>query len=409
LSLTILVLGLLGVGSAARFGATPRPHPAVARTPTSPAGALYQSPDTAVPRQRAMGAVRAPEAALSALVDRVDGPRWHADVVALAQFGAADGVTWGTRRSLSGGNLAARDWIANQLESLGWDTYLDDFFMVGGTSFNVVAERRGATRPDDIYIVGAHMDSVSPDPFNPAPGAEDNASGTAGLLEIARALDGYTPAATIRVIAFSGEEQGLVGSQEYVEYLADVSGELDQVKAMYNLDMVGYTSHTTNLHVLLQSYDPEQYPWMGNLRDHLAAMAATYTSLNVYTSNYSLGSDHLPFLWRGIPAVLMIAAEHASYPYYHTTDDLPEYVVPAEGEAIIRTVLASVAAKSGVICIYADVNCDGSVDWRDLVAMAPAWALGASDPDYDAAFDLDADARISAIDFQLAALALFPD
>ncbi|MFQ5854403.1 MAG: M20/M25/M40 family metallo-hydrolase [Anaerolineae bacterium] len=347
----------------------------------------------------------ATDTSIADLVARVDGDRWHDDVTTLAQFGATTPDGWGTRRTLSDGNLAARDWISATLAGLGWTTSFHSFFMVGGMSYNVIGERTGDRYPDDIYIVGAHMDSTSPEAWTLAPGAEDNASGTAALLEIARVLQDQTPARTIRLVAFSGEEQGLVGSEAYATYLEEVSRELDHVKGVYNMDMVGYTSNPSSVHVVLGSRNPDTYPWMGDIRDHLVSMAATYTTLQVYMSNSTCCSDHAPFLFREVPAVLLIGAEYSSYPHYHTTNDLPSYVVPAEGREIIKAVVAALAEKAGVICIFADVDCDGAVTLADLVELANHWRQSPNAAGNDG-YDLNLDGKINILDLQLAALAL---
>src|SRR5690606_24308011 len=107
--------------------------------------------------------------------------------------------------------------------------------------YNVMARLPGTGRPDDIIVVGAHYDSISQSPQTTAPGAEDNGSGTAGLLELARILAPARPEATILFIAYAGEEQGLNGSYDHVRKLR-AAGELTKVKAVYNMDMIAYTS-----------------------------------------------------------------------------------------------------------------------------------------------------------------------
>ncbi len=399
----LLVLTLLTLSGVAVEGRVEAPPPAAGLARTS-----YQPFDTS-----AAGASNGGGIALSPvttgtsvadLVARVDGDRWHADVTTLAQFGAAAPGGWGTRRTFTAGNLAARDWISATLAGLGWATSLHTFSMVGGSGYNVVGERIGDVRPGDIYIVGAHMDSTSPEAYTLAPGAEDNASGTAALLEIARVLQDQTPASTIRLIAFSGEEQGLLGSDAYASYLEAVTHELDHIKGVYVMDMIGYTSNPNNLHVLLESRNPGTYPWMGDMRDHLASMVATYTTLHVYTSNSPCCSDHMPFLWRQVPAVLLIGAEVYSYPYYHTTNDLPSYVVPAEGAEVIKAIVAALAEKAGVVCIFADVDCNGAVDVADLALLADHWRPSPGEAGNDR-YDLNRDGKINILDIQLAALA----
>lgn len=398
---TILLMVLLVGAASVSYAENPRPPATATQIPYAPLGT---PPANTINTQPVALNPLAIDTRVASLTARVDGDRWHAGVTTLARFGAAEPGGWGTRRTFTAGNLAARDWISATLADLGWKTSLHAFNMVGGMSYNVIGERTGHTRPDDIYIVGAHMDSTSSQAYILAPGAEDNASGTAALLEIARVLQDQTPASTIRLVAFSGEEQGLIGSGAYVEYLAEVRHELDNVKGVYIMDMIGYTSDPDSLHVFLQSYNPDVYPWMGDIRDHLTAMAATYTTLRVFTSNQALGSDHLSFLSRQVPAVLLIEAEFHSYPYYHTTNDLPSYVVPAEGEEVIKLLVATLADRAGVICIFADLDCDSDVDVADLMELANHWR-SIPGSGYEDRYDLNNDGKINVVDIQLAAQA----
>src|SRR5690606_32635139 len=108
------------------------------------------------------------------------------------------------------------------------------------TRRNVVATIRGATRPDETVLVGAHYDSRNKqiaDFRGPAPGADDNASGTAALLELARSLAADRPGRSVHLVAFSGEEQGLIGSRAYARACGD---EGLSITLMVNLDMIGH-------------------------------------------------------------------------------------------------------------------------------------------------------------------------
>ena len=398
-----LLIGLLVAGAvlADRIGAEPPVPP----TPI-PLEHLARPPAGPQPPPQINLAPVTTRTDIAALVARVDGNRWHADVATLARFGASTSDGWGTRRTLTAGNLAARDWIAATFTDLGWSVSFQSFFLIGGASYNVIGERRGFAYPEDIYIVGAHMDSTSPQSTTLAPGAEDNAGGTAALLEIARVLQDRRPASTIRLIAFSGEEQGLVGSSAYVSYLRDKSQELERVRGVYILDMIGYTSDPSYLHVVLESRNPTLYPWMGDLRDHLASVAATYTTLRVFVSNGLSGSDHVPFLYRQVPAVLLIGAQAREYPYYHTTEDLPSHVVPAQGAEIIKLLVATLADRPGVLCVLGDLNCDTVVELAEVTELASGWRRRVGEPDYDTRYDLNRDGVVNVVDLQLAVLEL---
>ncbi|MFO7734369.1 MAG: M28 family peptidase, partial [Candidatus Aminicenantes bacterium] len=114
---------------------------------------------------------------------------------------------------------AAGDFIYNTFSSLGLDdVWFETFaFSSGYQSRNVIAEITGETYPQDILIICGHYDSTSPSATRQtlAPGADDNASGTAAVIESARILAGFPLDFTVRFIAFSAEEWGLWGSRDY--------------------------------------------------------------------------------------------------------------------------------------------------------------------------------------------------
>ena len=148
----------------------------------------------------------------SVAADAIDADRWHATVADLANFR--------TRFTGTAGANAARDYIANQFTALGLSVEEPRFDGGSGVGYDVVAEIPGTSRVDDVYIVCAHYDSISEIPGSLAPGAEDNGSGAAGVIELARVFSANPPAATVRFITFSGEEEGLYGSKFYVDRLA---------------------------------------------------------------------------------------------------------------------------------------------------------------------------------------------
>ena len=116
------------------------------------------------------------------------------------------------------GNQEARLYLTNKFTSMGLTVSIQ------GDYKNVVAELRGTETPNTIYIVGGHYDHVGGILHTGSfPGGDDNASGTAGVLEAARVLSQYQFKSTIRFIGFNAEEDGLLGSSDYVSHLG--SGE----------------------------------------------------------------------------------------------------------------------------------------------------------------------------------------
>jgi hypothetical protein len=322
------------------------------------------------------------------LVDQVSDTRTMTDVTTMAtiQFPSTT-----TRRTGTAGNVLARDWLKMQLESLGYSTTLQAFSSPYGTSHNVVGEIAGRTRPQEVYIIGGHFDSTSPQASSNAPGAEDNASGTAGILEMARILAAYPPQATVRFIPFSGEEQGLYGSEYYVSQLS--AAERARIKGVFIMDMIGYKSQAYPLNVLLETNS--SVSGAVNLVNTLNSNAQTYTTLDVDISYYAWGSDHVPFLDVNIPAVLLIEQEYDSYSCYHQTCDTPNRLTPAQAGEVLRMLIAALDATAGT-CELADINCDGLVDVLDIQLVANAWSGS-----YNRLYDLNHDGWVDIVDVMM--------
>jgi Zn-dependent M28 family amino/carboxypeptidase len=269
---------------------------------------------------------------IDALVGDVDPQRWFDDIVTLASFNR---YTYGAEIDL------ARDWLVQQFETLeGVDVTTPSFPVGDVTAYNVVATLPGTIRPDDWYIIGGHYDATSEDPYAAAPGAEDNASGCAGVLEMARILTHYPQEGTLIFICYSGEEQGLYGSDDHAGDLV-AEGHADKVQVMLDMDMIGYTSDE-DLDCLL-----ETEPFAEYLLDLFADAAEQYTSLRILTSTFAFGSDHVPYLERGMPALLTIENDWYEYPDYHRTTDLPENIDLDMGGEILRMNVAAVAQLIG--------------------------------------------------------------
>ncbi len=305
---------------------------------------------------------------IQALVDQIDGPRWFNDVQSLASF---------NRHTLQSGNIAARDWLVTQFQAIGGLTVTTEAFVVSGTTtYNVIAQLDGTTSPDDWYIVGAHYDSTSENTPASAPGAEDNGSGTAALLELARLLTTTTPESTIFFIAYSGEEQGLHGSTAHASGLVS-SGNDSKVKVALIMDMIGYSSDA-DLDCLLETNASNQF-----IIDDLSAAAASYTSLRIVTTLFPFGSDHVPYLNRNMPALLTIENDWDEYPDYHRTTDLPANINLNMGREVIRmNAAALIEWTSAATCVDVqellslwhspisaptDTNGNGIVDVVDLL------------------------------------------
>eukprot|EP00927_Polykrikos_kofoidii_P063033 TRINITY_DN5783_c0_g1_i1.p1 TRINITY_DN5783_c0_g1~~TRINITY_DN5783_c0_g1_i1.p1 ORF type:complete len:479 (-),score=80.90 TRINITY_DN5783_c0_g1_i1:129-1565(-) len=236
----------------------------------------------------------------------------------------------------------AQAFILQTLSSFGLTTCLHKFVAAGVQMANVVAFLPGKT--SDTVTVGAHYDSR---PFDgAAPGAEDNGSGVAVLLAVAKAfMDAATsPLKSIYFVAFAGEEVGLYGSQAFVDYVLKSDRSNLDAKCMPStsflqstrtkdrehlaliMDEVGWKSPSLpQLTVNLESYDTNT---TSATLESLAQASLTHNgeSLQVVHSNNPFGSDHMSFLDKGIGAVLAINGDDEAYPAYHSSDDVIENV-----------------------------------------------------------------------------------
>ena len=234
-------------------------------------------------------------------------------------------VNFGTRFQYADNRRQVAEFIAGKFRSFGYtDVALDSFKIVSETipadsiwQYNVVATAHGTSAPDEIYLISAHHDDyMNPDPHQFAPGADDNASGVATALEIARVfkVKGFEPAATIRFITWAAEE---------LTYYANTSGSIDYAKrmALYKEDirlvlcndMVANTSDTAYL--VDGSYIQGSDSWTGAL---VSFSEALYTTLEVIPVNYPV-SDNYRFRELGFPSTGFM--DYILTPYYHTIND----------------------------------------------------------------------------------------
>jgi len=260
---------------------------------------------------RARAAERmAPAAWIQNLVDAVSRSDFEASLTHLASFP--------TRFSTSAQYRDAATWARRQFEAMGYATMVQPISIpvLGDNSQNVVAERLGkGSGTRDLVLVVAHLDSIniSGGPEANAPGADDNATGSAGLLEIARVLKDHTAERDLRFVLFGGEEEGLFGSQQYIDNLP--AADRTRIRAVINMDMIG-TLNASTPSVLLEGAAVSK-----PLIDELAKAAETYTALDVQTSLHPFNSDHVSFIEEGFSAVLTIEGTDGANDNVHTVND----------------------------------------------------------------------------------------
>jgi Peptidase family M28 len=278
-------------------------------------------------------------ATAAALITAHDVERW---ITRLSEFP--------TRHTRSPHNAAAAQWLKAECEALGYaDVTLHDFPIDGVQRSNVVCTKPGGSEPSRYVVVGAHYDSRAADLDDPsaaAPGADDNASGVAAMLGVARALASVDTHAAVRFIGFSGEEQGLVGSSAYAAFAADAG--LD-IPLMINLDMVGHPVDLAQRTIIIEQD-------LGNavLTNDAASQAtaarmvqdaADHTSLSTMLGPiYS--SDYMPFEAAGYVCVGAFDGAD-SEPFYHSSHDTLDKVDVGFCVQVARLVTATVLTAAG--------------------------------------------------------------
>jgi peptidase M28-like protein len=254
-----------------------------------------------------------------------------------------------TRLTCTSEAIDASDWIAARFEELDLTVTAPEFsnpcpFCEQVAGFNVVAEKIGVTRPEEVYLVGAHYDSISMQGCTSAPGANDNASGAAGVLELARAFAKWDTEATVLFVAFGGEETGLNGSTGFVQELVS-EGTAKNLRGFVALDMIAFYQDTYG--GLLEGSGGTQD--QTDTLEFLGWIGRTYTELEISTTTDYWGSDHVPFLDQGIPGALLIETDFDLYPYYHTTSDTFDQQDLSYGVEMTRLAGAALATWAGLL------------------------------------------------------------
>lgn len=219
-----------------------------------------------------------------------------------------------TRYSTSDSCRAAAEWIKQKFIAYGCDTVIMQYH-TSGHAPNVIGIKYGIQGERNPYVViCGHFDSYAP---GNAPGADDNASGSAAVIEAARVTQGYRFQHDLRFIAFSGEEFGLYGSSYYAR---EARRRGDSILGVLNFDMIGYIDNAPeNLDVLGKIANPPCEPFV----DWFTAVADTYTTLPIYKRmvHDNQNSDHGPFWNNGYVAFCGIEDFWPGNPYYHTPGD----------------------------------------------------------------------------------------
>jgi len=219
-----------------------------------------------------------------------------------------------TRYSTTESLQAAVLWARARMEAYGCDSTALESWRAGYKP-NVIGVKRGRTNPRPIWVICGHIDNTSDYAPQHCPGSDDNASGTTAVLEACRAFQGIEFEQSVYFIGFTGEEQGLWGSDSFTRR---ASRRGDSIKAALNFDMISYgRQNLDTLEVIGKNSNPA-CAW---LVDSFIANARAYTALKPKRRlvNSAPYSDHDRFWARGWPAFCGIEEDFT--PEYHTLGD----------------------------------------------------------------------------------------
>lgn len=218
----------------------------------------------------------------------------------------------------------AMSFVEEQYAAMGLKAVREPYKVRGRLFNNLVVEIPGKTQPSPVVILGAHLDSTAGSPWsveNKAPGADDDGSGTTGALELARAILALSLPFTVRIVHFTGEEQGLWGSYAYSDKVAASNTD---VVAMLEIDMIGYCAKPGNRVDIHDDVDQNgSHELVVRFFRAIKRYGINLTPVDTHNTAVKDRSDHAGFLDHGYKAVLISEefTDDGFNPNYHTTGD----------------------------------------------------------------------------------------
>ena len=364
------------------------------------------------------------------MISEISEKRLESDVRKLVSFGTRN--TNSVQDDPTRGIGAARDWLFEEFKKIS--AACGNCLEVEKQSFlqpqaprvpkpinltNVIATLRGGKDPDRIYVVSGHYDSMCGNPADgecEAPGANDDASGTAAVLELARVMSKRQFDATIVFMAVAGEEQGLLGAAYYAQQALE---KKMNIEAMITNDIIGGVTtfkdapNRQTMRVFSEGVPSNESPAEANIRrgtggendsqsrqlarfikESAEMFSPKFKATIIYRRDrYLRGGDHIPFLERGFSAV-RFSETNEDYDHQHQNvrtengkvyGDLPEFVDYGYVANVTKVNLASLARLAygpgrplGVGMVTARLGNDTELKWErskesDVVGYEIVW------------------------------------
>ena len=303
-----------------------------------------------------------------------------------------------TRYAFSGEPIEkAAQYLYEHYENLGLDADYHEFTYNDQVLSNVVAEKVGTVFPERILLITSHYDDVPSSP--PAPGADDDASGTAAVMIAAEILSKYEFGCTLRFVNFNAEEAGLIGSDRYAKQ-AYCAGE--DLRGILNLDMIAWNTADSpkemDLHHLPSN--PESFEiaklFEQVVEDYSLGIEPTFAS------PITSASDHASFWRYGFPAILASEDLDDFNPYWHTRSDRLANL--QDFEYYTEMVRASVGTFANMGCLVENGwgIVSGKVSEKGTQAPIEGAAISLYNPEWGYTFmtysDQDGNSQLSALD-----------
>ncbi len=260
---------------------------------------------------------------------------------------------------------AALRYIEDEWRAQGYAVELQWFEARDVRCANLEVTRSGSTRPTEIILIGAHYDSVLG-----SPGANDNASGVAAMLELSRLMAERSPARTIRFVAFANEEPPFFRTREQgsVVYARAAKERGDDIRLMASLETMGFFSdarRSQNYPPLFRYFYPDRGNFLGLVsdlrsREAMLRLAEAFRSHSDFPLEHTATlrfipgvawSDHRSFWREGYRAVMITDTAFYRYMHYHTAQDTPDkltYPEFAQATAALFEAFAALASEEMV-------------------------------------------------------------
>lgn len=309
---------------------------------------------------------------IQAILDQITTNSYGDELITLA-------VTIGSRMYGTTQNEEAADYIASVFSEAGLEV---SFHYFGTEGPNVIGTLQGGNaNNNECIVVGAHFDTIP----SSSKGADDNGSGIAAVLEMAKSMSQYYYNYTIHFVGFNAEEIGLVGSSAYANKLEQ---ENVPVALMYNFDMLLWESPNAPVNRKLEII--HNGDMSETIAQQIATIGQTWVGAPIQT-NHKPGwtmSDHAPFWGQGIPAVWFFEYNGLGNPYIHSSQDhlgQPDYSIPL-GTLATQTAVAALADYATIVSTqpgFPDVHFVSPVDDSFTSPQDSVSVILAVDDDYN--------------------------